>query len=244
MRGQLDRHWRREQTWTWAPDTCRPARTRPAGGPYPLSPAKTSSGPRRVHFAGCTTSPDEKWMKQVARNLTDACDGFLAGTRYVLRERDTKFCAAFRSILVDTSVKSVRLPARSQNLNAHLERFRRSLKGACLDRMIFFGDASLQRAISEFLAHYITARETNRARASPGSAENLCLGSTRFANSAAVGVRPPNLPLRDHLRELLGESRSYRRDRRRSALSRRLGSVGETPDAPDRRFAKRLRLHS
>ena len=52
-----------------------------------------------MHFAGCTTSPDERWMKQVARNLTASGDGFLAGTRYVLMDRDAKFSAAFRSIL-------------------------------------------------------------------------------------------------------------------------------------------------
>jgi hypothetical protein len=61
---------------------------------------------RRVHFAGCTTIPDERWMKQVARNLTDSCDGPLLGTRYLLMDRDTKFSAAFRSILGDAGVKS------------------------------------------------------------------------------------------------------------------------------------------
>ena len=46
---------------------------------------------RRVHFAGCTPNPTEPWMKQIARNLTDAEDGFLNGKRYVLLDRDTKF---------------------------------------------------------------------------------------------------------------------------------------------------------
>jgi putative transposase len=109
---------------------------------------------RRVHLAGCTTSPDEKWMKQVARNLTGSGDGFLSTTRYVLMDRDAKFCAAFRAILNSAGVKAVRLPPRSPNLNAHLERFLLSLKAECLERMIFFGEASLRRAASEFLAHY------------------------------------------------------------------------------------------
>ena len=51
---------------------------------------------RRVHFAGCTPNPDELWMRQVARNLTDVEDGFLLGKRYVLMDRDGKFCPAFR----------------------------------------------------------------------------------------------------------------------------------------------------
>ena len=78
---------------------------------------------RRVHFAGCTTGPDEKWMKQVARNLTDSVGGSLLGTRYLLMDRDSKFSAAFRSLLDGAGVKAVRLPPRSPNLNAHLARF-------------------------------------------------------------------------------------------------------------------------
>ena len=54
---------------------------------------------RRVHFAGCTTNPDEPWMKQIARNLTDPFDGFLNGKRYVLLDRDGKFCLKFREML-------------------------------------------------------------------------------------------------------------------------------------------------
>ena len=69
-------------------------------------------------------------------------------------DRDAKFSAAFRSILGDARVKSVRLPARSPNLNSHLERFMRSPKEKCLDCMIFFGEASLRKATTEFLAHF------------------------------------------------------------------------------------------
>ena len=109
---------------------------------------------RRVHFAGCTTSPDEPWMKQIARNLTDPFDGFLRGTRYLLMDRETKFSKAFRNILEQDGVNCVRLPPRSPNLNSHLERFFGSLKSECLDRMIFFGEKSLRNATHEYLLHY------------------------------------------------------------------------------------------
>jgi transposase InsO family protein len=82
---------------------------------------------RRVDFAGLTTNPDERWMKQVARNLTDA-EGFLQGKRYILMDRDGAFCDSFRRTLREAGVKPVRLPPQSPNLNAHLERFWRSLK--------------------------------------------------------------------------------------------------------------------
>jgi putative transposase len=109
---------------------------------------------RRVHFAGSTANPDEAWMKQIARNLIDAEEGFLNGKRYVLMDRDTKFCEAFRSSLHDADMEPVRLPPRSPNLNAHLERFMRSLKEECLGRMIFFGEQSLRQAVRQFLGHY------------------------------------------------------------------------------------------
>jgi hypothetical protein len=103
---------------------------------------------RRVHCAGITTGPDEGWMKQIARNLTDVEDGFLNGKRYVLMYRDTRFCVAFRNSLHDAGSEPVRLPPRSPNLNAHLERFMRSLKGERLERMTARPASLVGKAIS------------------------------------------------------------------------------------------------
>jgi transposase InsO family protein len=109
---------------------------------------------RRVHFAGCTPNPDEPWMKQIARNLTDCEDGFLSGKRYLIMDRDTKFTEAFRTILEDEGVESVRLPPRSPNLNPHIERSMRNVKEECLLKMIFFGGKMRRTAVSQFLEHY------------------------------------------------------------------------------------------
>ncbi len=109
---------------------------------------------RRVHFAGCTVNPDDDWMKQMARNLTDFEDGFLKDKTHLLMDRDTKFSEGFRSILEASDIEPVRLPPRSPNCNAHQERFFRSLKSECLDRMIFFGEKSLRNAVTCFLEHY------------------------------------------------------------------------------------------
>jgi len=102
---------------------------------------------RRVHSAGCTTSPYEAWMTQAARELTNFKDGFLNGKRYLLMDRDAKFSASFRATLASVGVEAVILPPRSPNLNAYLERFFGSLKAECLGRMIFFGEESLRRAV-------------------------------------------------------------------------------------------------
>ncbi len=95
---------------------------------------------RRVEIAGIVQQPDGEWMKQVARNLTDADSGFLNGTRYLIHDRDPLFTEAFREILWPASVKTVKLPARSPNLNAYAERFVRSVKSECLAKIIPLGE--------------------------------------------------------------------------------------------------------
>ena len=73
---------------------------------------------RRVMLAGVTRHPIEEWMGQVARNLTDSESGTLGHQKYILHDRDTKFCSGFRSTLSDGGLQPLRLPARSPNLNA------------------------------------------------------------------------------------------------------------------------------
>jgi putative transposase len=113
---------------------------------------------RSVHIAGITPHPDNRWMRQIARNVTDAEDGVLRGKRYLILDRDTKYTDEFRNVLVREGTHLIRLPPRSPNLNAFAERFVRSIKSECLNRMMFFGHASLQHAISHFMAHYHTER--------------------------------------------------------------------------------------
>ncbi len=93
-------------------------------------------------------------MKQISRNLTDACDGFLIGSKYVLMDRDTKFTQSFRATLKTSGAVPVLLPPQSPNLNAYIERFMGSIKSECLDRMILFNETQLRNAIQEYLAHY------------------------------------------------------------------------------------------
>jgi putative transposase len=110
---------------------------------------------REVCFLGCTPNPGGPWMMQMARNLTDAFDGFLrAPVCYVLMDRDTKFTAEFQAILTAADVKPVLLPPKSPNCNAHLERFFRSLKDEALSQIILFGETALRETVNEFVIHY------------------------------------------------------------------------------------------
>lgn len=113
---------------------------------------------RSVQIAGITPHPNNRWMTQIARNVTDSGDGFLRGTRYLILDRDTRYSEEFRNVLVREGMHLIRLPPRSPNLNAFAERFVRSIKSECLNRMIFFGQSSLRHAIRHFMAHYHTER--------------------------------------------------------------------------------------
>jgi hypothetical protein len=137
---------------------------------------------RRVQLAGCTRNPNESWMKQMGRNLTDPLVGSLRNRRYLLMDRDSTYSEAFRHLREQAAVHCVRLPARSPNLTPHIERFMRTIKDECLHRMIFFGEPSLQTAVLEFLVHYHRERDhqgmANRIM-KPGKEVGRTTGSIR-----------------------------------------------------------------
>ncbi len=87
---------------------------------------------RRVQIAGIVHEPYGAWMAQMARSLTHAVDGFFRGSSHLIHDRDPLFTRQFRSLLSASGVETVRLPARSPNLNAYAERFVRSIKSQCL----------------------------------------------------------------------------------------------------------------
>jgi putative transposase len=115
-------------------------------------------GSRRVTIAGMTIHPDEKWMQQIARNVTmDGC-GALRDCCYLLHDRDSKYTQSFRAIIASGQVEPLVLPARSPNLNAYAERWVRSVKEECLSKVVLFGERSLRRALSEYVEHYHAER--------------------------------------------------------------------------------------
>lgn len=109
---------------------------------------------RRIVIAGMSPSPDDQWVTQLARNLTDADGSFLMGSRYLIRDRDPLFTKSFEVTLAGPGVRPIRLPARSPNLNACAERFVRSIKSECLAQVIPFGERHLRHAVKEYTEHY------------------------------------------------------------------------------------------
>jgi transposase InsO family protein len=113
---------------------------------------------RYVSIGGITAAPNGTFMKQVARNMTDAEDGFLLEKLFLIMDRDTKYTEEFRGHLDREGIKPIQCPVRAPNCNAFAERFVRSIKEECLNRIIFFGETSLRRAIREYMAHYQAER--------------------------------------------------------------------------------------
>ena len=109
---------------------------------------------RRVQIGGIANQANGLWMVQIARNLTGSVDGFFKGKRYLIHDRDPLYTQAFLGMLAEVEIESVKLPPRSPNLNAYAERFVKTIKEGCLERIILFGEDSLRNAVRHFTEHY------------------------------------------------------------------------------------------
>ena len=136
---------------------------------------------RRVFILGSTPHPDEAFMVQTLRNLTDV-DGVLGPNRLLICDRDRKWSAAIR-FLEMAGVRVIRTPHHAPNRNAHAERFVRSLKEECLDRIVPIGEAHLRRTLNEYVAHYHGERNHQRPD------NELIDGSTRWHAGGRVRRR-------------------------------------------------------
>ena len=93
-------------------------------------------------------------MEQIARNVTDCETGVLRHKKFLIIDRDAVFSLRFKAILGSSGVEILMTAYQAPNMNAHAERFVRSIRSECLDQMIFVGRASLEKAIAEYAAHY------------------------------------------------------------------------------------------
>jgi putative transposase len=116
-------------------------------------------GSRRVHLAGCTYSPNQAWVVQQARNLAwKLQDGKLGAAKFLIRDRDSKFSAAFDEVFRSEGVEVIRLPFPAPRANSIAERFVGTARRECLDHLLIFGQQHLAKVLGEFLGHYNQAR--------------------------------------------------------------------------------------
>jgi transposase InsO family protein len=139
---------------------------------------------RRVHIVGSTPHPDELFMGQVSRTLTAADTGLLRDHTVLICDRDRKWSEDVRRRLGEAGIRVVQTPVRAPNANAHAERFVRSIKAECLDRIIPLGERHFRRAVMEFVHHY------HRERNHQGLENALIAGSPARRTSGRVHRRP------------------------------------------------------
>ena len=109
---------------------------------------------RRVEIAGISDQPYGEWVCNALRRQLDGFDGFLRNHKHLIHDRDPLFTQAIVDMLKAHGVSSIKLPPRSPNLNAYAERFVRSIKCECLDRIIPIGERHLRNAIDAYIEHY------------------------------------------------------------------------------------------
>jgi putative transposase len=147
---------------------------------------------RRVHLAGVTAHPNGAWVAQQARNLLLVLGERSRQVRFVLRDRDAKFCRSFDAVFRAEGGEVLVTPVMSPKANAYAERWVQTVRAECLDWLLIVGRGHLDQALRVYVAHY-NAHRPHRA-----------LRLEAPAPSARLAVVGEHQPTRVHRRDLLG----------------------------------------
>jgi hypothetical protein len=115
-------------------------------------------GTRRVHFAGCTAHPDNAWVTQQDRQVMWALEDRDHGIRFLIRDNDKKFTDAFDTVFRSEGIAVITAPFRAPNANSFAERWIRSVREECLDKLLIINQAHLRRVMCEYVEFFNTAR--------------------------------------------------------------------------------------
>jgi len=115
-------------------------------------------GTRRVHFAGCTAHPTGAWVTQQARQFVWSVEERTPPLRFLIHDRDSKFTNSFDEVFASEYIKVIRTPVRAPNANAYAERWVRTVREECLDKLIILNEIHLRHVMRDYVDYYDLAR--------------------------------------------------------------------------------------
>jgi transposase InsO family protein len=138
---------------------------------------------RRVYLAGCTRHPDAAWVTQQARQMVWQVEEREPVIHFLIHDRDTKFVSAF-TVFQSTGAHIIRTPFRAPNANAYAERWVRTVRQECLNKLFLLNDAHLRWVLRGYIAYY------NTRRPHQGLAQQTPIPGPTPAPAGAVRCRP------------------------------------------------------
>jgi transposase InsO family protein len=123
---------------------------------------------RLVHF-GVTRSPSDAWVAQQLREATP----FGEGPRFLIRDNDDKYGAAFDRVAKGTHIDVLKTPYQAPKANAICERFLGSVRRECLDFFLILNERHLYKTMKQYQAYF------NHARPHQGISQRIPCSSER-----------------------------------------------------------------
>src|SRR5450432_166640 len=115
-------------------------------------------GSRRVHFAGCTANPNSAWVTQQARQIMWELTDREPNIRFLIRDNDKKFTTGFDAVFGSEGIDVIPTPIRAPNANAFMERWIRSARDECLDKLLIINQTHLRHVMRDYVVFFNTAR--------------------------------------------------------------------------------------
>ncbi|MGW2770245.1 transposase [Streptomyces sp. NPDC001275] len=115
-------------------------------------------GTRTVRILGVTAHPTAAWATQLARNLLADLGERAPGFRYLLRDRDSRYTGAFDAVFTSENIQILKSAPQAPKMNAHVERFIRTVRAECTDRMLIYNEQHARRVLAEYAEHHNTGR--------------------------------------------------------------------------------------
>lgn len=146
---------------------------------------------RQVHIAGITQHPTERWMLQMARNVTACDEPFFSNRKYLIMDNDKNFTRQYQRIFRASGIQIQKIPPYSPNLNAYSERWIRSIREDCLERLIIYGPRMLKHAVRQYVTFYNSERPhqgIDQRKPSDWSQEGHFIGEKSEVNRPGIRV--------------------------------------------------------